>query len=63
MICTLSVSLCMVSNFSVPIVHQLIDLPFAKVAHIGEIKRIYFPFLSVNGIAISNVFSNASGKI
>ena len=53
----------MVSNFSVSIVHQLIDLPFAKVAHIGEIKRIYFPFLSVNGIAISNVFSNASGKI
>ena len=45
MICRLSVLLCMVSNFSVSIVHQLIDLTYAKVTDIGEIKRIYFfPF-------------------
>ena len=37
----------MVSNFVVSIVHQLFDLPYAKVTDIGEIKRIYYIDASV----------------
>ena len=45
MISIFSVLHCVVSNFAVSIVHQLFDLPYAKVTDIGEIKRIYFfPF-------------------